>query len=527
VNPAGTALVYAGYIGGSGEEEGTGIAVDSAGNAYVTGFTTSTEASFPVTVGPDLTFNGGTHDAFVAKVNPAGTALVYCGYIGGGGEDAGYGIAVDSAGSAYVTGQTDSTEASFPVVGGPYLNYNGNTDAFVAKVNPAGTALVYAGYIGGSGFDLGFGIAVDSAGNAYVTGYTSSDEGSFPITVGPDLESNGNADAFVAKVDPTGTALVYCGYIGGAGPDYGFGIAVDSAGNAFVTGSTDSDEGSFPVTVGPDLTFNGVADAFVAKVNPAGTALVYAGYIGGNSRDEGRGIAVDSAGNAYVTGATLSTEASFPVTVGPGLVHKGLYDAFVAKVNPAGTALVYAGYIGGSRVDVGYGIAVDSAGNAYVTGWTDSTEATFPVTVGPDLTFNGGIDAFVAKITEAFAATIQGSVAGGGAPVVGVKVVLKSNLVDRATTTTDVTGSYQFNPVSAGSYNIVIGTFIVQEITTVSGGLLVKGVPFKTSKRKEVELKNLGTKVTVYTTTDASGNFSFAGVLPGKYKITIPKITVP
>jgi hypothetical protein len=156
------------------------------------------------------------------------------------------------------------------------------------------------------------------------------------------------------------------------------------------------------VTVGPDLTSHGGNDAFVAKVNAAGTALVYCGYIGGSGIDEGRGIAVDSfLGNAYVAGVTNSTEATFPVTVGPDLTYNGGgYDAFVAKVNAAGTALVYCGYIGGNDVDQGQGIAVDTSGNAYVTGVTNSTEATFPVAVGPDLTYNGIGDAFVAKITQ-------------------------------------------------------------------------------------------------------------------------------
>ena len=197
--------------------------------------------------------------------------------------------------------------------------------------------LLYAGYIGGSDSDQGLGIAVDSTGNAYVTGWTRSRESTFPVedrfpvTVGPDLTFNGGShtfptDAFVAKVNPSGTALLYVGYIGGSGDDVGTDIAVDSAGNAYVTGHTAPPFGSsssnfnFPVTVGPDLTFNGGpfsgGDAFVAKVNPSGTALLYAGYIGGSGLEFGQGIAVDSAGNAYVTGRTGSTEATFPVTVG-------------------------------------------------------------------------------------------------------------------------------------------------------------------------------------------------------------------
>ena len=172
----------------------------------------------------------------------------------------------------------------------------------------------------------------------------------------------------MAKVNAAGTALIYAGYIGGIEDDSGGGIAVDGSGNAYVTGSTESTQATFPVTVGPDLTYNGFGDAFVAKVNAAGTALLYAGYIGGNNSDAGLGIAVDGSGNAYVTGFTDSTQATFPVTVGPDLTYNAGEDAFVAKVNAAGTRLLYAGYIGGIGLDAGNGIAVDSSGNAYVTG---------------------------------------------------------------------------------------------------------------------------------------------------------------
>jgi len=404
VNVGGTALVYCGYIGGDQPDNGFGIAVDSAGNAYVTGLTQSTQATFPVTVGPDLTYNGNTEDGFVAKVNASGTALDYCGYIGGSNLDHGNGIAVDSSGNAYIVGQTAQNFGTFPVTVGPDLTHNGGgNDAYVAKVNASGTALDYCGYIGGNGSDRGLGIAVDSAGNAYVTGLTQSTEASFPVTIGPDLIYNGSQDGFVAKVNAGGTALDYCGYIGGSNLDQGNGIAVDSAGNAYVTGNTFSTEATFPVTVGPDLIYNGNQDGFVAKVNAGGTALDYCGYIGGSSSsgDSGAGIAVDSAGNAYVTGLTGSSEATFPVTGGPDLTYNGgFFDAYVAKVNASGTALVYCGYIGGNNQDGGSGIAVDSAGNAYITGVTRSPEASFPVTGGPVLTFNGGTsDAFVAKIS--------------------------------------------------------------------------------------------------------------------------------
>jgi hypothetical protein len=434
VNSSGTALVYCGYIGGSYSDIGNSIAVDGTGNAYITGETWSTEATFPVIGGPDLTYSGLV-DAFVAKINASGTALIYCGYIGGSDYDYGRGIAVDGSGSAYVTGYT-SSKATFPVIGGPDLTFNGGADAFVAKVTASGRRLVYCGYVGGSYGDIGNSIAVDGSGNAYVTGYTSSTEATFPVNVGPDLTyhippyiGGGPYDAFVAKVNAYGTALVYCGYIGGTGDDWGNGIAVDGSGNAYVTGRTFSTGGAypgngFPVIVGPDLTHNGGGDAFVAKVNASGTALVYCGYIGGSNSDIGNSIAVDGSGNAYVTGETASTEATFPVIGGPDLTQSGLVDAFVAKINASGTALVYCGYIGGSDYDYGRGIAVDGLGNAYVTGYTDSTEASFPVIGGPDLTYNSDYpynDAFVAKIftNESSAAITMISPNGGESWVIG------------------------------------------------------------------------------------------------------------
>jgi hypothetical protein len=397
INPAGTALLYAGYLGGSGYERAYGIAVDAAGNAYIAGYTDSTQATFPVVVGPDLTHNGEM-DVFVAKVNPSGSALVYCGYIGGSGTDYGYGIAVDNTGNAYVTGETTSTHTSFPVLAGPHLTHNGGVDAFVSKVNPSGTALLYSGFLGGSGTDSARAIAVDTAGNAYITGSTNSTEATFPVTIGPDLTHNGAFDAFLVKVNSTGSALLYSGYIGGSASEAGWGIAVDPAGNAYVTGYTSSTQASFPVISGPILTYHGGStDAFVTKVSPGGATLLYSGFVGGSAADVARGIAIDAAGNAYIAGYTTTT--NFPVLHGPQLTHGGGRDALFAKINATATTLVYSGVIGGSALDEATGIAVDAAGNAYLSGFTGSTQATFPVTTGPDLTFNGGADAFVAKLS--------------------------------------------------------------------------------------------------------------------------------
>lgn len=436
VSADGSALVYAGYLGGSAFDSGNAIAVDAAGNAYVAGSTVSEQATFPdgngfgTLGGPDSSFNGGLFDAFVAKVNAAGTSLLYAGYLGGGGFETAFGIAVDSAGNAYVTGFTDSTEDSFPDgdgiggIPGSDVTYNGGGgDAYVVKVNAAGSGLLYASYVGGGNFDAGRGIAVDEAGNAYLVGRADSSQATFPdgdgfgSVGGMDVTHNGDSDGFLAKVNAPGTALLYASYLGGSGTDQCNGIALGRAGEVYVTGDTGSTHVSFPdgdgvgTLASPDATYNGgPSDAFVAKVNAAGTALLYAGYLGGSGDDRGNGIGVDGAGNTYVTGTTSSSEVSFPDGDGFGGVNGadvsfngGAADAFVVKVSPAGTGLLYATYLGGSGVDTGAGIAVRS-GNAYVTGSTESPQATFPdgdglgSLPGPDATFNGGTDAFVAKI---------------------------------------------------------------------------------------------------------------------------------
>ncbi|OGD21680.1 MAG: hypothetical protein A2W03_17240 [Candidatus Aminicenantes bacterium RBG_16_63_16] len=406
-------FVYCGFIGGDSDTEARDIVVDTSGNAFITGYTWASTGTFPVTVGPDLTYSS-SYDAFVAKLNSSGTAYLYCGYLGGTSGDSGEGIAIDASGNAYIAGYTDSSAATFPVLTGPDLVWNGLDDAFVAKVNAAGTALVYCGYIGGSGLDYGFDIGVDGSGNAYLAGMANSTQTTFPETVGPDLTHNGDYDAFVAKVNASGTALSYCGYIGGSSTDYGYGIAVGTTGNAYVGGYALSTQTTFPEVVGPDLTHNGSADAFVAKVTTAG-AISYCGYLGGSDADWCEDIAIDSSENAYLTGSTYSSQATFPEAVGPDLTHNGGQDAFIAKVSSAGTAILYCGYLGGSSADVGYNIAADARGNVYLAGNTESDQATFPVLLGPDLTYNDNEDAFVAKVNAAGSALVYCGYLGGPA----------------------------------------------------------------------------------------------------------------
>lgn len=432
VAPDGATLVYATFIGGSGPDLGRDVAVDADGNAYVTGDTQSnqTTAGFPVTVGPDLTFNdtGGQEDAFVAKISADGSDLVYCGYIGGIQGDQGLAIAVDGAGSAYVTGQT-TEDGSFTEKVGPDTTCGGGFGcAFIAKVTADGTDFVYAGYIGED--TVGYDVAVDADGKAYVTGLTGSTFS--PAAGGPDTTFNGAADAFVAKVKADGTGFEYAGFIGGSAADYGYGIAVDGDGFAYVSGitsSTESDVNPFPVTSGAfDETANGGKDGFVAKIDVDGSGFEYVTFLGGSGNDSADGIAVDADGNAYVVGGTHSTELDvnpFPVVDGPDLTANGAQDGFVAKLAPDGASVIYSGFIGGAGFDVGVNgdsgvdvhpicVAIDADGNAYVAGDTGSTLPSFPGTVGPDLTFNGALDTFVAKIGSGSA-----PVCGNGAVQVG------------------------------------------------------------------------------------------------------------
>lgn len=405
INSAGTDVAYAVRIGGDDEDRGLDIAVDDDGNAYITGSTSSSEASFPLRDGFDMTYAGGFRDAFVLKLDPTGL-LAYSSYVGGSESDIGLGIAVDSERAIYVSGETRSTESDdFPLGIGPDLTHNGSSDAFITKVNPAGDAIVFSGYLGGASRETALDVAVDRRGNAYLTGEVFSDEQTFPVIVGPSLIFGGsNRDAYVAKVRSDGMGFDYVGYVGGASDDFASGIAVDSAGHAYLVGTTFSTEDTFPVRVGPNLTLAAVNDAFVTKVSPTGSDLIFAGYIGGFGTDIGRGIAIDKHRDLYVTGQTLSGETGFPVLVGPDLdFNGGAGDGFLAKVRSDGTGLIQAGYIGGFDEDEGAAIAVDREGNAYVAGTTDSAEFRgFPATAAPAPQSFGGSDAFVAKIsTEA------------------------------------------------------------------------------------------------------------------------------
>ncbi len=374
LNPSGTSLVYSTFIGGTSVDSGSGIALDSAGNAYVTGSTSSTD--FPFTVNQ---FSTGQAYGFALKLGNTGNIIYATAFTGNG-----LGIAVDASGSAYVVGNT----TSFPVTAGSYKTTpGGNSDGFVAKLNSTGQ-ISYATYLGGSANDSATAIAVDTSGNAFVGGNTSSTN--FPTTPGAFATAfAGIHDAFVVKLNPAGSSLLYGTYLGGSNADSISGLAVDAAGNCYVTGSTLSSD--FPVTPGAFQTskrsFLNSTTGFVTKLNATGTALVYSTFLGGIENDFPAGIALDSAGSAYVAGTTMSQ--NFPTT--PGALETvpvlgSFQDMYLTKVSVDGTALSYSTFLGSSGIEDANGIALDGMGGVYLLG--TSQGLFYPTTAGAYQTSN-------------------------------------------------------------------------------------------------------------------------------------------
>ena len=382
-------ISYAALVGGNDYEQGSAIAVDAAGNAYVAGYTRSTD--FPTTLGAfDRAFGKrGDTDVFVSKLNAAGTALVWSTYIGGSsGTDRAIGIAIDAAGSAYVTGSTSGTD--FPTTAGAWQKAVTGGGGFVAKLVPAGNALVYSTYVANATPSA---IAIDAAGNAYVSG---SAKPGFATTAGAlqPVARNSLGTGFVLALGPTGTAPVFSTFLGGAVGDYANSIAVDAGGNVYVGGWTTSND--FPVVNAFQSAPSGRQDGFVAKLAPGGSKLVYSTRLGGALDDAVNALAIDASGNVYVAGETYSwdfpTKNAFqPQKAGQLMVNASVGSAFVTKLGPTGSTLVYSSFLGGEVcqrlcqtigsdqyfADVAYGIAVDGSGHAYVTG--TAVSYTFPL----------------------------------------------------------------------------------------------------------------------------------------------------
>ena len=506
-------LRFSTFIGGSMDDYGFDIALDSDGNSYITGYTGSyTQAedtdpgglsparpniesllAYPTQGplmgdpdvgsitrdldgmgGPESTWSYSRYDAFVTKLNPSGSGLVFSTYLGAESDDYGQAIAVDPSRAVYVTGRTTSVfwPLLFPVQGAN----GGGSDAFVVKLNSNGNAFLYSTYLGGSGADTGRAMEVDATGNAHIAGYTTSSD--FPTFRAAQPTRGGGRDYFVTSLDASGSAYNYSTYLGGSadeggtsaglstaaaafssaaleylpegtllpytspspgnfggtavplGVDPGIGLAVDSIGNAFVAGGTRSTESSlnpFPVTAGVFQSTHGADaggyDACVTKLDPFG-AILFSTFLGGSADDAARAIAIDAQGNSFVTGYTLSGD--FPLRF-PLQGPQGSADAFVTKLDPAGTSLVYSTHLGGAGEDIGQGIAVSGGGQAYICGSTRSTAPTFPTVNYFQSNLVGATDVFVTKLRPDASGYEYSTYLGGGAAERALAIALDAN----------------------------------------------------------------------------------------------------
>ena len=513
------ALSYSTYLGGSGYDAGTAIAVDGSGNTYVTGFTRSgnfpvTPGSFQTSCGTSGTCNGFFWDAFITKLSANGQ-VVYSTFLGGSASDMGKAIAVDASGAVYVAGQTFSSD--FPTTSGAFSRtYGGSGDTFVAKLNAAGTALQYSTYLGGSGIDNAEGIAVDSTGNAYVTGQTYSTD--FPTAAAIQSLNGGNqdSDAFVTEINSTGSALVYSTYLGGSSMDWANAIAVDSSGDAYVVGFTRSAD--FPIAGSLQATCGGCpgfADAFVAELAPNGGALLHSTYLGGSGDDHGTGITVDSGGNIYVTGFTYSTD--FPVTAGAyqASLASGKSAAFVTKIAPGLSSLIFSTYIQGNNLTYGKSVAVDT-GNVFVAGLTYST--TFPLvsptqsTCAPSNCFFGV--GFITELNAAGSGLVFSTYLGGshGDDIAAMALDPSANVqVTGQAASTDFPVANAFQATFGGSYgDAFVSKISLQPIASLSPTTLTFASQNvgTTSAPQTLTLSSNGTAPLHIASIVASGDFS-------------------
>jgi len=418
LNAAGTALEYSTFLGGADEDYATGVAVDAGGRAVVVGYTKSPAFGFGGAPGFDQSHNGYI-DAFAVRLNAAGTALEYGTFLGTSGQDEAHGVAVDTGGRATVVGLAgDSGDFSFGGAPGFDQSFNGYFDAFVVRLNIAGTGLEYGTFLGGSGYEWANGVSVDGAGRAVVVGRASfSADFNFGGAPGFDQSFNGPGnfnpgDGFAVRLNAAGTGLEYGTFLGGSGLDEALGVAVDAGGRAVVVGTTSSSDFGFGGAPGFDQSFNGgFYDAFAVRLNAAGTGLDYGTFLGGSIGfqcrycaavgDYATGAAIDASGRAVVVGWSLSPDFNFGTA--PGFDQSfngtgfGVGDAFAVRLNVAGTALEYGTFLGGSGGDAASSVAVDASGRAVVVGSTGSADFSFGGAPGFDQSFNGGGNAFVVK----------------------------------------------------------------------------------------------------------------------------------
>ncbi|HET6975947.1 MAG TPA: SBBP repeat-containing protein [Pyrinomonadaceae bacterium] len=447
LNPSGTALIYSALIGGAGNEEGSAIALDAGGNAYVTGSTSSTDFPTVNAIQPAI---GAGDDAFVFKLTSNG-ALSYSTYLGGDGFDSGTGIVVNSTGNVYVTGTTGST--NFPVANALQPVEPGSGDVFVSKLNTTGNAFVYSTYVGGSGNDSCVGIALDSEDRVYIAGNTDSTD--FPTTNDARQPTAKGSDTFVTKLSSSGTALLYSSYHGGSSTDFATRMTVHSDGSIYITGFTFSTD--FPL-VNPLQSTPNFTSLFITKFDSSGKSIVYSTYLGGTGFDVPSGLTTDSSGNLYITGKTSSGNFPLAQPLQRSLGGSFATNAFVSKVNPNGSALLFSTYLGSSLGDQGWGIAVRN-GSIFITGDTSGAR-NFPVTSGAfrqnHFEEDNSVEGFALRIDQATNTnyySISGIVFGSNGPVSGTLVTLSGSTSRRVRT--DFNGQYSFHTlVEGGTYTV-------------------------------------------------------------------------
>lgn len=393
----GSSLLYSTYIGGSGDDLATAIAVDASGRAVIVGETGSPD--FPVKNALQKIFGGGTYDAFVTQLSADGSGVVASTYLGGAGSDAANGVALDANGSVFLTGSSSST--NFPLKGAFQSSLRGPSGVFVAKLSSDILSLTYATYLGGTGADTGSSIAVDSTGSFYITGQTQSSD--FPVrNAFQTTYHGGGSDAFVTRFSADGSTLMYSTYLGGSGSyyatgccqdDWGLGIAVDANSNAYVAGRTLSAD--FP-TQTPIRGYSGLYDGFVSKFGPDGS-LLWSTFLGGGGWDGLGAIALDTSENILVLGGGDSRD--YPLVNALQNANAGSYDVFLSEITADGTKLLFSTYLGGSASDGAAGIAISSFEDIYIAGYTNS--ANFPTKNALLPGSSGGTDAFIVKIGTA------------------------------------------------------------------------------------------------------------------------------
>lgn len=514
-------LDYSSYLGGSGNEWGYAVAADSSGAVYIAGFTDS--ANLPVINALQSRYAGGTGDLFVAKLKPDGSGFAYFTYIGGSGGEgdlAGYvgGIAVDSQGNAYVAGITRSSD--FPITPGAFQTSIASQyacdsdpnaglcgDAFVLKLSPAGDRLLYSTYVGGNDYDDAKAIAIDSTGAAYITGMTASQD--FPTTSGAFQIQNRDVDAYVAKLSPDGSRLLYSTLIGGSGLDAGMAIAVDSQGRAYVAGTTQAPD--FPTANAFQTKSAGGWDAFILRLNATATAIDFSTFLGGQGTDEALGITLDSRGNIYLAGFTSSPDFPIKSAFQPQFVG-GDTNGFVTKLRGDGTAILYSTFLGGADGQTQLNaIAVDSSGSAYVAGQGGSD---FPI-VNSLRPYGGSGDAVLANVTPDGTGLFFSTFIGGSSADLASAIALDSAgrivITGQATSFDFPVSGHSFQPALNGPSDAFVGRLAPSTVSipifsspkSLSFGPLYVGRP---SASQSITVSNQGTQSLMISSITGSPN---------------------